>query len=532
MNRIEIKNNIQNWNGIKELQDQIILGPQADILSSLARINTRYKSNFGITKTFRWSPGFTKERNRVVLEMLGLNKKGKTTTYSNRIDNSQWYRTHLFNNLIAAENSLSNLRNNNILFQDNTDIVNDIITFIRNKIEQELLVVNQAFSHKCSLSTYITDSTPDGEYSSAIAIEWSMKPYNIQYYPSVYAKEAIDIPANKTMIVGFIPMVPLLTHLGKYLADNQDIDQDVALENGLLSFNQMKIKGIYDNQYKLKHPYICPRWETSGREEYINPNTETTHMLHNTCTGTYDNLGRLITQFDLVSATNIIIQWLSRFIEGKTNPLNNMKYTFAGKPAGLENTSLLSDRSEFRCFNLKVKTDYCKSIDCTLKDTCLRNELANDSTTANIDEDKLHLFCTSFFQYYFRNDNHAERLILDLLSDNETIQTLASAMYETMSYHGSICDLIYSLMQHAYDWDDYEVHVEYFKVWHHDTCKSYYSLEEYYEQYDLFLNTPMQSDPESEDCLKEDTREADMMIWLNSNNISLENVNQTLNEVF
>ena len=44
-------------NKLNNIAENIMLGPQANIMSSLNNINNTHQLDLGVTKTFRWSPG-------------------------------------------------------------------------------------------------------------------------------------------------------------------------------------------------------------------------------------------------------------------------------------------------------------------------------------------------------------------------------------------------------------------------------------------------------------------------------------------
>ena len=59
METLILTDELKNWKpNIADISDRLIMGPQRDVLERVANINDRYSLNLGVTKTYRWSPGY------------------------------------------------------------------------------------------------------------------------------------------------------------------------------------------------------------------------------------------------------------------------------------------------------------------------------------------------------------------------------------------------------------------------------------------------------------------------------------------
>ena len=46
-----------NAQDVKKLAEDIVLGPQAEVLTLIEQFNNRWRTDLNITKMFRWKPG-------------------------------------------------------------------------------------------------------------------------------------------------------------------------------------------------------------------------------------------------------------------------------------------------------------------------------------------------------------------------------------------------------------------------------------------------------------------------------------------
>ena len=129
---------------MSDLAERVMLGPQQEVLELVEQFNNDFHSDLKITKTFRWSPGiYQKIREIFTSQCLGWDvKTSKISTFFNKIDNGTWRTRRMRSSLNTIDDKLYWLRQDNTSFQDNTELVTEKFSFIKEKVNNEL---NEAF---------------------------------------------------------------------------------------------------------------------------------------------------------------------------------------------------------------------------------------------------------------------------------------------------------------------------------------------------------------------------------------------------
>ena len=142
---------IQNYNpNMVEIAEEILLGPQAEVLTDINNLNDRYGTTLRSTKTFRWSPGTGELIKQAYLKhILTWEKKYSGVYYFfNRIDDRRWHHNNFRDSLNRIDRKMTTLRNDGIRFQDNTDIVVEAFTTLKNKAIEELETIDNMYSNQ------------------------------------------------------------------------------------------------------------------------------------------------------------------------------------------------------------------------------------------------------------------------------------------------------------------------------------------------------------------------------------------------
>ena len=117
---------------IENLSEQVLLGPQKEILEKVEDFNFRYRSDIGVTKRFRWSPGIYDKIRKAYTSLLGWEvRTSKISTFLNKIDQSSWRYRNFKTELNQLQDMLDHLRSSNAQFQDNSDIVMEKFKFVK-----------------------------------------------------------------------------------------------------------------------------------------------------------------------------------------------------------------------------------------------------------------------------------------------------------------------------------------------------------------------------------------------------------------
>ena len=74
---ISLKDYIESQD-VKKLAEDIVLGPQAEVLTMIEQFNNRWRTELGITKKFRWKPGTHPSYKEKAAELLNLTRKSNS----------------------------------------------------------------------------------------------------------------------------------------------------------------------------------------------------------------------------------------------------------------------------------------------------------------------------------------------------------------------------------------------------------------------------------------------------------------------
>ena len=188
---------IQEFNpNIRELAENILLGPQAEVIEKIDAYNSTYLHRYPeikplkCTKTFRWSPGaFDSVCAMVEKNLLQWNKRGNVSKIFDRRDNNSWNWNRMRDNVNEIDTMMSNLRREGITFQDNTDILQEKFSLLQDLVVSQLTRFNNFVSNQ-SIPTEITvsignhrETTPNDEWSKyEIIITVFLKDVSIPVY--------------------------------------------------------------------------------------------------------------------------------------------------------------------------------------------------------------------------------------------------------------------------------------------------------------------------------------------------------------
>ena len=82
----------RNWSpNITNLNEQLLLGPQREILEIIETINTRWNLDLNATRTYRWGPGYMdKIKMWYRTDYVEEHMKRKISTFFNKINEKSW----------------------------------------------------------------------------------------------------------------------------------------------------------------------------------------------------------------------------------------------------------------------------------------------------------------------------------------------------------------------------------------------------------------------------------------------------------
>ena len=82
----------RDWSpNITNLNEQLLLGPQREILELIQEINRRWTLDLNATKTYRWGPGYMDKIKRWYRDhYVEEHMKRKISTFFNKINEKGW----------------------------------------------------------------------------------------------------------------------------------------------------------------------------------------------------------------------------------------------------------------------------------------------------------------------------------------------------------------------------------------------------------------------------------------------------------
>ena len=168
----------RDWSpNITNLNEQLLLGPQREILEIIENINTRWGLNLNATKTYRWGPGYMDKikmwyRTNYVEE----HKKRKISTFFNKICEKSWQAKELENKLRLVDEKMATRRSNGAVFQDNSELLENRLNILTNRVENQLREANSNFNEAgIQISAHLYNFDCDDRYNAASHQEYIIK---------------------------------------------------------------------------------------------------------------------------------------------------------------------------------------------------------------------------------------------------------------------------------------------------------------------------------------------------------------------
>ena len=381
MSTISIKDYIENQD-VKKLAEDIVLGPQAEVLTMIERFNDRWRTKLGITKKFRWKPGTHPEYKKKATELLHItNKSNSLARIHWRVADSRYYFERMGNQINDIEKKLYTLRGNDLMFQDNTEFVEKALEYFYKISEDSKDVWN------------ISVREHDSYRSLEILTIVDAKIINVRLQEEIIQ----EIPVAPISLQFKIPFDILLN------AHSRIVSGDKSRLRINVSVGGM----ILDNENQILHPYI------SGGGGWSNTRRPSTDYVH-TCFGDLTSqIFHAIYTLDWENAEWLLNRWASNYTINVTNPLNNIKGSYHGKPSYLTEKYMdvvghsVNDCAFPNIFRTELYDDekiYCDKVDCLLKSECTFYRTEINIMLAEEDEASLYEIAELYQSKYSSED--------------------------------------------------------------------------------------------------------------------------------
>ena len=399
METLIITDELKNWTpNIAEIGDRLIMGPQRNVLEKIQGLNTRYDLSLGITRTYRWKPGYMDQiKEYMATRFLEPHMKRKISTYFNQIDNKRWGYTDLRDQLNSIDNKLLAMRQRNTVFQDNGELIERVWEAVMDKFKTELKDKEEYYN------VYIGHYKFEFDQSWRVDEDQTDKPcivfvYNLPKTICNYfiGNTAYSIPVYETTLTYTIDLDNFLYRISANL-DWLEGESDIILSSNFHqsrnygtscphhnqwagSYHREYINEVSDDGYnrghnQLLHPYL-------SSEEYSATNRrfklgDETYKIAYACVGDYGNeLANNISKLSLGSIYAQFYNWHTVFNAVSTQPMNHARTMFFGMHKGMD-TEEFQNVISTKIDNCRIKRNsthgpktYCDDYECLNRKTC------------------------------------------------------------------------------------------------------------------------------------------------------------------
>ena len=391
MQRLTLGNTIKNWEpNIANIADRLIMGQQRSVLEKVNQINQMCNLSLGITRTYRWSPGYMDQIKRYMAEdYLEPHMKRKISTYFNQIDNKRWRYENFRDRLNTVENELYDMRRRIATFQNNTELCERVLS-------KFIDIISKSVDNGCGYyNVYISNANGDGRFNTyeaeMVTFAFYLPDTTLIYY---IGKESYPIPIYAATLYYSVPLDDLIYKMSGRLEWIEDDTQPI-IDMNASSFNNrfrngfaFNWKGTYHRKYvndgtnhrhaqgQLLHPYISSD-EFSDRTEYIVDDGEIEDRVGYCCLGQLSNgILRDIMYLKLGDIYAKLLSWHTVFDAVNTQPMNRINTLFWGKHQSMNDT--FSNTVPTESANCALNNtndeggpkDYCDEIQCLNRDNC------------------------------------------------------------------------------------------------------------------------------------------------------------------
>ena len=358
---------------VKKLAEDIVLGPQAEVLTLIEQFNNRWRSNIAITKSFRWKPGTHPNYKERISEYLNLNKRCNSLARVHwRVSDHIYGLERMGRQIHEIEDKLYHLRNNDLMFQDNTEYVEKALSNILNTAEES----------KDIWSMNIIDTNGHRQ---------------LQIY-TLIQPEYIKVRLGEE-IIQEIPTPPISLHFS--ITFDSFLNTHSKIASGHKGAVKIRLNGsgmLLDNDDHVLHPYVS---SGGGYGQTRRPSTDYVH----TCFGDLTNqIFHAIYTLDWKNADWLLNRWASNYTINITNPLNNIKTAYHGKPSYLTEKYMdVVGHSENDCaypniFKSNIMEEiYCDKVNCLLRENCTFYNLEINISLSGEDEAALYNIAEAYY---------------------------------------------------------------------------------------------------------------------------------------
>jgi len=324
---------------VSELVDNILVGPQGEIIEALETLRERYNCNLGVSKSFTLKPGGYNEIKRAYNEHVlrhDMKPRGVESIFK-RIQDYRWRESGFKGSLLNLEYKLKDLKSNGIKWQDNTDQFEEEFIKVKSSIISQLEIAKEMYPH-VEIQCRVMETCANK----------AMLRRQYTYGGNAHFIGPSDTSETRDYIVLFMVKIK-----------NANMRTHIIIGNETKRFNHT-IGDVYIASGVFLLPLISRHW---GREEFLQtvPPTSVTHFLealyldsfglnkhpyisqgddryryhagddvksNNVCLGSMkESIRTSIMNVDILAHITTLVGWATNYYVPQTNPLNRVSYS-------------------------------------------------------------------------------------------------------------------------------------------------------------------------------------------------------------
>ena len=347
-----------------------------------------YSTTIATTKTFRLKPGTHPNFTKQLWDYCDLNRRTASLARKVlKITERKYTLDRMYTKLNAIENKLWTLRNDNMVWQDNTGLAEQAIEMMLDNY----IKAQEEFGWNISISDRprnLYHRSNNGSSIKHLTIEMFVMS-NMMKVLYEDGKHLANVETPSVALKFVIPFHKLLNGLSTLLVD----------ENANVKYGFAPNARIVYNPNKISHPFISAH--DNGLWVYC-------------CLGELGNvILRSLFLFDYKNAQFWIDKWGSTYTINRTNPLNNINTLYHGSPKYLEKlTAVVSPLNSSNCrypniyrnFDDIPEVSYCETSDCQLASACKFYNENIDVTLNVLDQAALYEIADNYWEIYHEHD--------------------------------------------------------------------------------------------------------------------------------
>tara|TARA_R100001530_G_scaffold16333_1_gene14395 strand:+ start:236 stop:1468 length:1233 start_codon:yes stop_codon:yes gene_type:complete len=339
---------------IKELAENLTIGPQADILELIEDFNNKYigdsdyyqapAKKLGITKKFYWKPGAYDTIKAVInrLQCFNMKANGLWKVVDRVRHDGAWRMRELSTKLSSIETQLYGFRNEGMVMQDNTDDAIEAWNLLKNHLIEQ-------YNNSGNFTIYVEESVNTiGCTDYLINIVYKYQDFNISYKHFESPKELASIFCPGTAEIRVkLYLSKFINCILKAKMDISKIARSDIFDKNRNRRGSYTIGGHYQNKFNLEHPYIA------RQNGYNNQGPIFNDEFKYICMGSLtEEIRSCVATLDFISL-QVFIDRLMLHYDTRTGPMNSINYSYHGQP------NFLVGNNEYYDIISRFSSDHC-----------------------------------------------------------------------------------------------------------------------------------------------------------------------------